>query len=207
MVEESNRRGPLRKGLIAVVAVLLLLIVFHAPLLNGLAAMLVREDKIVPADAIVVLTGDGKGERMMTGMELYKKGYGKKIVFWGGPIYWKFTWAELMLRQIEENDIPMEDVIWTDENLEQNSTLGEARVNMRQMSENGIRSFILVTSPYHTGRAGRVYEPLAEKKGMKMYVHPSMDTSVNLEYWWLDRTSAKMVYYELSKTIYYLLTN
>ena len=174
--------------------------------LNKMAQMLIREDKIEPSDAIVVLSGGNrKGERIETGIELMKAGYGKYLVFWGGTLYWKVTYADLIIRQLQEAGITDESVIWSDEELEENSTYGEALVNIRQMKQNGINSFILVTSPYHTSRAASVYEKLIREKGMKMYVQPSKDSSVKFSEWWRDRHSSKVVYYEWNKRIFYWL--
>ena len=88
-----------------------------------------------------------------------------------------------------------------------NSTAGEEQVNMKLLKNIGARSFILVTSDYHSARARYIYAPLAEKNGMKMYVYPSQDSDVNLEGWWKDRTSAKIVFMELEKTVWYRLFN
>ncbi len=186
-------------------AVFFLAYFLYAILLNAMGQALVREDNIKPSDAIVVLAGDSKGERLMTGIDLFKQGYGKMIIFWGGQLYWKFTYAELMLHQLKEAGIPEDKIVWSDETLSQISTNGEALVNFRSMKENNVRSFILVTSPYHTRRAAYVYEPIVKKNGMKMYVYPSADTSIRLTEWWKDRNSAKMVYYEWNKRIYYWL--
>lgn len=203
----TGRRNIFRNSLVAFFAVFLLSLIFHARILNYISSSLVRSDAIESAEAIVVLAGDGQGERMMSAIELYKSGMGKKIVFWGGQLYWKITWAELYMRQLKEGGIPEADLIWSEEKLAEHSTVGEAMVNVRLMEENGIKSFILVTSPYHTSRAGMVYEKQIEGKGMRMYVHPSADSIVKIEDWWKDRQSAKLIYLELNKTIYYLFKN
>ena len=181
------------------------LYILYDDILNSVAQVLVREDKIQVSDAIVVLAGDRRGERMESGINLYKDGYGKKILFWGGPLYWKISLAELALRQLAESGVPLGDIIFSEEKLDEFSTRGEANVNFRLLKENGIRSFILVTSPYHTARAASVYEKLIEPTEMKMYVYPSIDTSVRLNEWWTDRNSAKKVYYELTKRLFYTL--
>ena len=174
-------------------------------ILNNVAQILVREDKIEISDAIIVLAGDRRGERMESGIKLYKEGYGKKLIFWGGPVYWKISLAEMVLRQISEAGVPLENVIWSEEELDEFSTRGEAKVNLRLLKENGVRSFILVTSPYHTARAASVYEKLIGTTDMKMYVYPSIDSAVKLNGWWTDRHSAKMIYYELTKRLFYWL--
>jgi len=178
---------------------------FHVEILNYIARQLVYRDNINPSDAIVVLAGDQTGERLMAGISLFKKGYGKIIVFWGGPIYWKITNAELFLRQMKECGIGPESAVWSEERLLQNSTLGEAQVNMSLLKGKGARSFILVTSNYHSARARYVYAPLAEKNGMKIYIWPSQTSDVNLERWWRDREMAKIVFIELQKAVWYRL--
>ncbi len=177
---------------------------FHIPVLNYIANQLVYRDNINSSDAIVVLVGD-QGERLSAGISLFKRGYGKNIVFWGGPAYEKVTYAELFLKQMKESGIGPEIAVWSEEKLLQNGTAGEAQVNMKLLKNKGARSFILVTSNYHSARARYVYAPLAEKNGMKMYVYPSRDSAVKLEGWWRDRESAKIVFLELLKTLWYRL--
>ncbi len=197
----------IRRVVATTMLLVLILSAFHAPILNGLSSTLVRKDTITIADAIVVLAGDNKGERMMTAIELYKKGFGKKIIFWGGQLYWKFTYAGMFLKQLDESGVPREDILYSDEKLTEISSKGEAKVNIRLLKEAGYKSFILVTSPYHTARAGRVYDSLIADSEIKMYVHPSKNSRVQIKGWWKDRASAKTIYYELNKTIYYYLTD
>lgn len=206
IMRRSANQPKIKNKIVVLFAVILFfLALFHEPVLNYLAGRLVYKDDIKPSDAIVVLTGDETGDRLMAGISLFKKGYGKKIVFWGGPVYWKITYAELFSRLLKENGIGSEAAIWSDERLVQNSTQGEALVNIRLLKAMGARSFILVTSDYHTMRARSVYVPLAGKNGMTMYVFPAHDSDVELKGWWKDRQSAKMVLMEFEKTVWYKL--
>jgi len=168
-----------------------------------MARQLVYHDDIKPCDAIVVLVGDGTGDRLITGVRLFKKGYGKYIVFWGGPVYWKITYAELFLKLLKEYGVSPESAVWSDEKLSDISTHGEADVNIKLLKSKGAKSFILVTSNYHTARAREVYAPLARKNGMVMYVYPAPDSSVRMEGWWKDRESAKNIFLEFQKTLWY----
>ncbi len=199
---------PERKKRLAIAGALFLsifalLFVFHDNILNRIAHMLVYEDKIQPSDAIVVLVGDRSGERMATAIDLYKKGYGKRIFFWGGKMYWKVTHAELFSRQMDEAGIPKSAVSWMEEELAEGTTRGEARENIRMMKQDGANSFIVVTSPYHTARAAKIYKRLAEENGMKAYIYPARNSDVRLTEWWKDFHSTKLIYYEISKTVYY----
>lgn len=108
---------------------------FHAPILDGVGKALVRSDAIQPADGIVVLLGDRTGGRMDGGIRLLKNGYGKYIVFWGGRIYWQINYSELMLRQLKANGVGQDKAIWSDEKLSEDSTYGEALVNIRLLKQ------------------------------------------------------------------------
>lgn len=182
-----------------------LLIAFYPVMLNAMAKSLVRQDPLQRVDAIVVLSGDSKGERMASGIELYKQGWGKQIIFWGGKIYWEIKLIDLMREQFKEGGVPEGALVWSDEELEEVSTYGEARLLLRLMKENNVRSIILVTSPFHTSRAASVYDPILEKENIKMYVYPSMDTQVKLQDWWHERDKARAIFVEFSKTVFYFI--
>ena len=53
--------------------------IFSEFLLNCVSRALVYEDTIVKAEAIVVLSGSGTGNRIKTAADLFHKGFGKKI--------------------------------------------------------------------------------------------------------------------------------
>ena len=196
----------MRRFILLLTAVLLLAaFLFHGPILNRIAKKLVYQDDIKRSDAIVVLAGDSTGERLATGISLFKKGYGKYIVFSGGSLYWKIHYADLFLQQLRENGIKPEFAVYSTVPLPQVSTEGEAIVNIGLLRNKGAKSFILVTSDYHTARARFVYAPLARKYGMAMYVCPAQDSTVKLHDWWKDRESAKTVLIEFEKTIWYRL--
>jgi uncharacterized SAM-binding protein YcdF (DUF218 family) len=183
----------------------LLLFFSYPAILNAMAKSLVRQDTLQKTDAIVVLAGDSRGERMASGIELYKQGWGRQIIFWGGKKYWEIKWIDLMRDQFREEEVPEKDLLWSDEELSELSTFGEAKLLFSLMKENDIRSFILVTSPFHTSRAASVYGPMAERHGMKMYVHPSLDTRITLEDWWLEHDKARVIFIEFSKTVFYFI--
>ncbi len=192
---------------VVIAAVIVLTALFHAPLLNALAGSLVREDPLRKADAIVVLAGDRSGDRLAEGIRLYKEGYGGYLVFWGGQLYWRFNYAELFLAQMKEAGIGPEQAAYSTRDLAQYSSEGEARENMNTLKNRGAKSFILVTSHYHTARAGKVYDRLAPEKGMTVIVHPANDRFVRIHDWWKDRESSKVVFLELQKALWYRLVD
>ena len=192
---------------VAIAALFILAALFYAPLLNALAGSLVRAEPLTRADAVVVLTGDRSGDRMAEGIRLYEKGFGAYIVFWGGQLYWKYNYADLLLGQLKESGIGSGQVAYSTRAIIPYSSEGEARENIRTLKSRGAKSFILVTSNYHTARAGRIYDRLARENGMAVIVHPADDSLVHIHDWWKDHDSARMIFLELQKALWYRLVN
>lgn len=190
---------------VAIAAIIVLSALFRAPLLNALAHSLVREDPLRKADAIVVLIGDRNGDRLAEGIRLHKEGLGEYIVFWGGQIYWRYNYADLILGQLKESGIGPEHVAYSTKDILPYSSEGEAHENINTLKSRGAKSFILVTSHYHTARAGRVYDRLALENGMSVIVHPAEDSTVHIRDWWKDHDSARVIYLELQKVAWYRL--
>ncbi len=187
------------------VIIILLAALFHAPLLNAIADSLVRADPMRKADAIVVLVGDRSGDRVAEGIRLYKEGWGGVIVFWGGQLYWKYNYADLILGQLKESGIGTEHAAYSTRDIAPYSSEGEALENLRTLKSRKAKSFILITSHYHTARAGRIYDRLAAQNGMTVIVHPAEDSLVHIHDWWQDHDSAKVIYLELQKALWYRL--
>ena len=63
-----------------VVALAGVLYMAHAPLLAWVGAQLIRNDRLVPADAIAVLASSEFAERELEAADLYHAGYAERIV-------------------------------------------------------------------------------------------------------------------------------
>ncbi len=68
-----------------------------------------------------------------------------------------------------------------------------------QMRQMGVHSFVLVTSDYHTRRAGYLFHTAGPE--LKMYVVASPDTEFRLDRWWKNREGRKFVLTEWLKTV------
>ena len=73
--------------IIAIFFVVLIVFIFKVPLLEKIGDNLVYRSKLVPSDAIVVLSGSPAGNRIEEAVRLFKKGMGKVMVFGGYPLY------------------------------------------------------------------------------------------------------------------------
>lgn len=178
--------------------------VYYRPLLNSIAQILVVEDELIPAEAIVVLAGDKNGERMMAGIDLYRRGYGKRIVFWGGKLYWNIDYADIYFQMFKKEGINWNLAIVSREELDKYGTGGEAAVNINLLRRNNLNSFIIVTSDYHTARTHYIYRKMVFQ-GMQFKMYPVHEAEVPLKDWWTSRRSAVLVFTEFQKYLWYYL--
>lgn len=119
-----------------------------------IAVPLIASDPLAPADAIVVIGGDHKPDRIAHAVRLYEDGYAPVIILSAGTLVWegneRVAEAEVMRRQAIALGVPPEVMILE---VESRSTYENAHFT-RQLSEaHRIDSLLLVTSTYHSRRA------------------------------------------------------
>jgi uncharacterized SAM-binding protein YcdF (DUF218 family) len=119
---------------------------------------LVVQDEVHAADAIVVIGGDHKPERVRQAVELFQQGYADIVVMSAGTLVMegdeRVVEAEVMRAQALARGLPSEAIL-----LETNSwSTFENAVYTRQIcQERGYGSILLVTSAYHSRRARRIF--------------------------------------------------
>jgi uncharacterized SAM-binding protein YcdF (DUF218 family) len=79
------------------------------------------------------------------------------------------------------------------------STRDEAVIVTAELRRLGAHSFLLVTSDYHTRRAGNYFRKFADGLDMKVVATP--DETFRWNSWWHTREGQKIVYLEWSKTV------
>ncbi|HYA16066.1 MAG TPA: YdcF family protein [Bryobacteraceae bacterium] len=180
-------------GLVAV----LLLAVFHQQILYGLGAMLVSAGPPQKADMVVVLGGDWKGTRILKAAELVREGYAPRVLVSGSPNIYGHLESEVAVDFITAKGFPREDFIPTsDRNL---NTVQEARNDLRLARARGVHRILLVTSEFHTGRAGRIFR--REGRDMEIVVVAADTPEWHHGRWWTDREGQKIWLGEFEKTI------
>lgn len=171
----------------------------HAPLLTQAGKMIIRQDEMKPADAIVVLAGE-ETERVEYGVKLFKKGWARKdmIIMAGGPLVWKYTWAGLMKAHAESLNVPAGKILIEDKS---RSTEEDAIYTKEILQKNHIASIILVTSPYHSRRASIIFERVLGKD-ISIINAPAENSWLEIRDWWKRRRERTMVLNEFSKYIW-----
>lgn len=183
--------------LIAFVAGILFLT--HGFVLTKAAEMLIKKDEMKPADVIVVLAGEQE-ERVIYGTKLFRDDWARKdrIILAGGPLVWKYTWASLMKEQAESLGIPGKKILLEDKS---RSTEEDAFYTKEILQENGFKSIILVTSPYHSRRAALIFKSVLGSE-FKIISAPADESWFNVNDWWKRRRDRSAVLNEFSKYLW-----
>lgn len=170
-----------------------------ALIVGGLVAIghtLAVKDRLAEADAIVAISGD-TGARVATATDLWRRGYASRMVFSGAALDPDSpSSGELMKRQAIAYGVPAELILveggsaTTAENAE-----GVAEI----MAENGLRSAILVTSPYHQRRASLHFAKAFARYGFTLGNHPADDPTWDPTLWWAREPSRTLTVVEVAK--------
>jgi len=164
---------------------------------------LVVQDSAASADAIVVLVGDHVLERIHRAAQLYRDGYAPRVVISGGAIVRDgdepMSEAQMMRRYIVRLGVPEEALL-----LEQTSqtTVQNALFTQPILQHNNIHSILLVTSPYHSRRARRIFRD-ALGEGITITAQPAVDPSFCALCWLAESDQRPMVVSEYCKWMIY----
>ena len=194
----------MKKKILICIVIIFIFSLFFFPdrLLNEVSKFLVHSDTLEPAEAIIVLSGSSTGNRIEAGVILFQKGLGKIIIISGEKIYPGYQTHSLMKNHAINLGVPADKIIAS--RIEgEISTWGEGIHNLKKLKENKFKSFILVTSAFHTNRAHAVYEKLINHLGydFKFIVYPAKDNRIPINDWWKSRTGRKHIFLEYLSTL------
>ncbi len=166
--------------------------------LASMGRALVRAETPQKADAILVLAGDWNGGRVMTGCELSRRGYAPVVLVSGPNAWYGLNEADASIQFAARNGCPTDRL--EPVKLTAHSTDEEARVLKPMLERRGIRSLLIVTSNYHTNRAGRTFERvLGDAVEVRMIASP--DPYFEPSSWWKSREGQKVMFYEAVKNV------
>jgi uncharacterized SAM-binding protein YcdF (DUF218 family) len=193
-------------GLIAV-ALVLTVFFCRTAILRSFAHFLIRQDAPEPADLMVVLSGSAF-DRGNEGARLYKAGYARHIVCPGGNLEELFLIlgdtlyeSDLCKRNIVQNGVPDSLVTVLHYGT---STREEADTILGYCREHRIKKVLVVTTLFHTRRAGNVYKKRFEKEGITVLMRGAHAFDYDEEHWWQNEYGLIALNNEYMKTLYYL---
>ena len=161
---------------------------------------LVHDEGPAKADMAVVLAGDPTGYRIVKAAELVKQGFVPAVLV-SGPELYAMHESDAAIDLAVKRGYPAAWFIGAPNSAL--STRDEARDMLTEMRRRNVRSFLLVTSDYHTARSGRIYRATerAMGGGPAMRVVAAPDKHFQRESWWKSREGLKTVFFEWAKTV------
>ena len=193
MSKPALKRG--RRIAYYLAAILGILILLLAWLLPSAGGFLVNVDPPAKAQVAVVLAGDYWGLRVVRGGELARDGLVGKVLVSGASGFYGTQESELAVRYAVAQGFP--EASFEALHMQYGSTQEEAHSIVLELKRRQIKSVLVVTSDYHTRRAGLIWRQTAPWLDIRMIGSP--DRFFHRERWWRDRDSAKRVFDEWTK--------
>jgi uncharacterized SAM-binding protein YcdF (DUF218 family) len=146
---------------------------------------------------IVVLAGDYSGNRILTAAELVRRGIAPKALVSGPSGDYGLHETDLAIPFAIHHGYPGSYFIALPN--DSRSTGAEADVVLAALDKWHARRIDIVTSDYHTRRAGNIYRAKAPNLTIHMVAAP--DVYFSADAWWKNRDGRKTFLLEWMKTI------
>ncbi len=194
----AHRHLPRRWWVLAVSLLVVATVLLAHPLwMRALGWYLVKAEQPAQADIAVALAGDGFGNRVLKAAELVRRGYTTRILVSGPDGMYDGNEADLAVAYAVRRGSPPSWFLPFP--IKAYSTREEARAIVPELRRLGVRRVLLVTSDYHSRRAGAVYRKLAPE--MQFRVVSAPDRFFRADDWWRTREGQKRFVLEWMKTI------
>ncbi len=168
----------------------------HGWWLAALGGFLVQADPPGRAELAVVLAGDWWGNRILKAGELVRRGYVPRALVSGPDGAYGYHECDLAIPFAVRRGFPEHWFVHLHHR--GYSTREEAQAVLPELRRRGIRSVLIVTSDYHTRRAGAIYRSLAPDLQIRVVAAP--DAFFRADTWWQTRQGRKQWFYEALKT-------
>ena len=155
---------------------------------------LIQSSEPRPSDLIVVLAG-GAGERLVTGLQLYRAGLASRILITDG-----FGYPDLGMRYLRAGGVPERSL--RQPLMPSESTYEDALAVRQVVVKDNIRSILVVTSPYHCRRTRLIFDRVLGDLGTDVTVTASVTLYMDMDTWWRTRQGWITVPGEFPKLIW-----
>ena len=155
------------------------------------------------ADAIVVVSGGNTSLRTKHGIDLYKKGLAKKIIFSGAAAYrMPPSNAKQMKEQALKSGIKADDILMDEFST---NTHENAQFSSDIIRRNNFQKIILVTSGYHQLRTNFEFKKTLKGNYFQIINAPVEDDPDWTGIWWLKPRGWYLVISEFAGIVKFLL--
>jgi len=168
----------------------------HQPVGRALGEGLIAQDALSPADAIVVLGGDAR-HRAPQAAALYRQGLAPVVLAVGGTLADNHYQAQRTRDVLSSEGVPGDAILVA--GLHEASTVEEAQTAAEYAIDRGWRRVIVVTSPYHTWRAGEVFRATLAPLTVDVQLSAAGDDPFDPQRWWKDPRQRRQVRNEYLK--------
>jgi uncharacterized SAM-binding protein YcdF (DUF218 family) len=179
------------KRLVWTVSIIILLAV-SLPLFIGW--YLSPQDSLEKVDAIVVVSGGDNDLRIDKGVQLWKEDWAKVIIFSGAAAEGDVSNAKAMKRIAVLKGVPAENILIEEKS---KTTLENAQMSAIMITEDGYKSIILVTSPYHQRRTYELFKK--NLPDVKIINQSALDEQWRKKGWWESNVGRFLTIGELGK--------
>jgi len=169
--------------------------------LPAIGTGLVENDGPAKAGIGVVLGGDYWGNRIEKAAQLIQAGYIPQALISGPPGFYGSHESDLAIPFVVRQGYPPSGFLAVPHDAL--STQDEARVMLAELRRRNIGSFLLITSDFHSRRAGRTFRFVGHSMGYlpAMRVVTASDRLFRIDRWWKTREGQKAIFLEWSKTL------
>jgi uncharacterized SAM-binding protein YcdF (DUF218 family) len=173
---------------------------------------LVRSDPLVHSDLIVVL-GSFQLDRTLEAGMLYREGWAPRIMLLRAPDVVRDSlqkqlgirvpvFVDIQRDALRQMGVPANAILESSDT--QESTRTEAEAVADYAREHGLKRLMIVTSAYHTGRAGSLFDRAAAK-AFEVVVRPTRYEHPYPDRWWRHHSDRSDVVLEYLKTVHGLI--
>lgn len=164
------------------------------PLLQLAARFWIVQDRVTPADAIIVIGDDNfSAVRAAEAAALFKAGWAPVVVASGRMLRPYASLADLMAKDLESRGVPSSAVVRFSHRA--TDTREEAEALRVLVVQKGWRRILLVTSNYHTRRARYIFRKILPSN-VSLAIDGAADPQFNPSNWWESRQARKAFFLE-----------
>lgn len=182
---------------VAVVLVALATWLARDRILTGLGSYLVDASPPEKADIAVVLAGDPFGHRILTAGDLVRNGYVPVVLVSGPGGEYDFHECDLAIPFAVKRGYPVSYFAHFENDAR--STADEAAAIVPELRRRNVHKVLLVTSNFHTRRAGLLFRRAAPELTIITIAAP--DEYFRPDGWWRSREAQKTFLTEWEKTV------
>lgn len=193
----SSQRGGILFRLLALVAICafagVIYLAWH-PLLREAASLWIVQDRIEPADVIIVIGDDNfSADRAAEASALFRAGWAPQIIASGRMLRPYLSIADLIARDLQSQGVPASAIQRFTHKAD--NTREEAEGLRVLAQQKGWRRILLVTSNYHTRRARYIFHKVLPGS-VRLEIAGAPDSDFNPATWWESRRGRKLFFLE-----------